>query len=50
MVVGCAAQDEDRTPIRVGDGEIKCVNAFMYLGSLPKPYKTQQVPVYSGKH
>ncbi len=30
MVVGRAAQDEDRTPIRVGDGEIECVDEFTY--------------------
>ncbi len=34
MVVGRAAQDEDRTPIRVGDGEIEWVDEFTYLGSL----------------
>jgi len=34
MVVGREVQEEERTPMRVGDGEIENVEKFTYLGSL----------------
>ena len=34
MVAGREVQEEERTPMRVGDGEIENVEKFTYLGSL----------------
>ena len=34
MVVGQAVHAEDRAPIQVGDGEVECVDEFIYLGSI----------------
>lgn len=34
IVVRCIVQDEKRVPILVGYGEIKCVDEFIFLGSI----------------